>query len=152
MRTVIQSVKPVYRAGVRAMSTSAMRMESLPRGTVTPGSAVDPQLGDYPALPREVQQWRKYSPNWWDTQDRRNYGETLQEQDDVLNMWSPDKYKMPRHIALFQFLTAIGVIAGFSTLVYVGRPERPNVPKTFPRDGLAAELGDESARAPVDEE
>lgn len=76
----------------------------------------------------------------------------VQEQDDVLNMWSPDKYKMPRHIALFQFLTAIGVLGAFSTLVYVTRPERPNVPKTFPRNGLADELGDEGARARVDEE
>lgn len=73
----IKSVKPVCRSGVRTLVTSAARMQSYPRGTVVPGSKVDPQLGDYPALPREVLQWRKYSPNWWDTQDRRNYGETV---------------------------------------------------------------------------
>lgn len=152
MLTALQSVKPVCRTGVRAIATSAARMQShYPRGTVTPGSKVDPQLGDYPALPREVVQWRNYNPNYWDTQDRRNFGEPVQEQDDALNMWSPDKYKMPRQSALFQFLTAIGIGAVVSGLIYVSRPQRPNVPKTFPRNGLAEELGDESARAPADE-
>lgn len=85
-RVAAKSVAPVSRAAlrmpVRGMSVCAPRMqdasgEKLPRGTVVPGSKVDPQLGDYPAMPFENQQFRPFSRNWWDTQDRRNFGETV---------------------------------------------------------------------------
>ena len=37
----------------------------------------DPQLGDYPELPFENLQRRKYDPGWWDPQEKRNFGETV---------------------------------------------------------------------------
>ena len=85
MRAMVNSVAlRGLRAPTRAISTSALRMaqtqtpqQDLPRGTVEPGSQVDPQLGDYPAMPMHNQQFRPYSKKWWDTQDRRNFGETV---------------------------------------------------------------------------
>ena len=65
----------------------------------------------------------------------------LHEQDDVLNMWSPDAYKVPGPLALRHFLAAVGVISLFSLLVYKTSFQPPMMRKTFPRDGLAAELG-----------
>lgn len=37
----------------------------------------DPQLGDYPQLPYENLQNRRYDPAWWDPQEKRNFGETV---------------------------------------------------------------------------
>ena len=65
----------------------------------------------------------------------------VHEQDDVLNMWSPDAYKVPGPLALRHFLAAVGVISLFSLLVYKTSFQPPMMRKTFPRDGLAAELG-----------
>lgn len=70
---------------MRALSVTAARAAQqptpgsteLPKGTVEPGSQVDAQLGDYPAMPMLNQQFRPYSRHWWDTQDRRQYGETV---------------------------------------------------------------------------
>lgn len=141
------------RVGVRTMRTSAAARaleypttENMPRGTVTPGQSVDPQLGEYPAMPMQNQQFRPYSREWWDTQDRREFGETLHEQDDVLNMWSPDAYKVPGPYAARAFATALGVLGVFSWVVYHTSFQTPALRKTFPRDGLAAELGGPQVR------
>ncbi len=37
----------------------------------------DPQLGDYPAIEYPSRQLRKFSPQWWDTQEKYNAGETV---------------------------------------------------------------------------
>jgi len=37
----------------------------------------DPQLGDYPQIKRENLQNRKWSPRYWNTQEKRNFGETV---------------------------------------------------------------------------
>ena len=145
----------------RCMSTTAVRAhelpqtqvpKDLPRGTVVPGDKVDPQLGDYPAMPFQNQQFRPYSRHWWDTQDRRQYGETLHEQDDVLNMWSPDAYKTPGPLALRHFLMAVAAIGAFSLLVYKNSFQPPMMRKTFPRDGLADELGGAQAAARTEQD
>ena len=73
----------------------------------------------------------------------------LHEQGDLLSMWSPDAYKTPGPLALRHFLIAVASIAGFSTLLYVTQPEAPMLRKTFPRDGLAEELGGSFARARI---
>ena len=72
------------RVPVRNISVSAVRFvktpetaKELPKGTVVPGSKVDPMLGDYPAMPMENLQFRPYTKKWWDTQDRRQYGEPV---------------------------------------------------------------------------
>lgn len=65
-------------------------------------------------------------------------------------MWSPDAYKTPGPLALRHFLIAVGAIGAFSTLVYATMPEPVMLRKTFPRDGLAAELGGELARVRTD--
>lgn len=86
----------------------------------------------------------------------------LHEQDDVLSMWSPDAYKTPGPVALRAFSTAVALIALASLGIYVTQPQRPAMQKvrrlavscvspvltqqTFPRNGLAEELGGEGAK------
>lgn len=79
------------RVPVRNISVSAVRFvktpetaKELPKGTVVPGSKLDPMLGDYPAMPMENLQFRPYTKKWWDTQDRRQYGEPVRGFNDQL--------------------------------------------------------------------
>ncbi|SPO29486.1 uncharacterized protein UTRI_04779_B [Ustilago trichophora] len=127
-------------------STSAAPLRHLSTSSVA--QSKDPQLGDYPDLPFISNQQRKYSPKWWDTQEKRNFGETPHEQDDVLSVWAPDVHAVPASSALRQFLVAIGVVVLFGSAVYAATPAKPALPRTYPRDGLAAELGGEQVAAP----
>lgn len=65
------------------------------------------------------------------------------EQDDVLSVWAPDVHAVPASSALRQFLVAIGVVVLFGSTVYAATPDKPALPRTYPRDGLATELGGE---------
>ncbi|KAJ9474159.1 hypothetical protein PHBOTO_004215 [Pseudozyma hubeiensis] len=133
-------------------SSAVLRTASAPvqrhLSTSRVAASKDPQLGDYPDLPFVSQQQRKYSPKWWDPQEKRNFGETPHEQDDVLSVWAPDVHAVPASSALRQFLVAIGVVVLFGSTVYAGTPEKPALPRTYPRDGLATELGGEQVAAP----
>ncbi|ORY98973.1 hypothetical protein BCR43DRAFT_471475 [Syncephalastrum racemosum] len=102
--------------------------------------AQDPQIGDYPNLPRWSNQAR--GPyGWWDPQDKRNFGEPLHEEDELMGVWAPDLHTYNPYKALGQLsLFAVG-IAGFSYIVYNNLPERPAVKRTYPFDGLKEELG-----------
>ncbi|TKY89607.1 hypothetical protein EX895_001392 [Sporisorium graminicola] len=128
-----------------ALRTSAAPLRHLSTSSVT---RKDPQLGDYPDLPFVSNQQRKYSPKWWDPQEKRNFGETPHEQDDVLSVWAPDVHAVPASSALRQFLIAIGVVVLFGSTVYAATPEKPALPRTYPREGLATELGGEQVAAP----
>ncbi|EPQ31407.1 uncharacterized protein PFL1_00742 [Pseudozyma flocculosa PF-1] len=130
-------------APLRTFSTSSSRL-------IQPQSEKDPQLGDYPDLPYISLQTRKYSPKWWDPQEKRNFGETPHEQDDALSVWAPDIHATPASSALRQFLVAVGVVVLFGSTVYAATPEKPALPRTYPRDGLAAELGGSQVAAPVE--
>ncbi|CBQ68575.1 conserved hypothetical protein [Sporisorium reilianum SRZ2] len=131
-------------------SSAALRTTSAPLRTLSTSAVArkDPQLGDYPDLPFVSQQQRKYSPKWWDPQEKRNFGETPHEQDDVLSVWAPDVHAVPAASALRQFLVAIGVVVLFGSTVYAATPEKPALPRTYPREGLATELGGEQVAAP----
>lgn len=61
-------------------SSAVLRTTSAPLrhlSTSSVNASKDPQLGDYPDLPFVSQQQRKYSPKWWDPQEKRNFGETV---------------------------------------------------------------------------
>lgn len=62
-------------------SSAVLRTASAPVqrhfSTSRVAASKDPQLGDYPDLPFVSQQQRKYSPKWWDPQEKRNFGETV---------------------------------------------------------------------------
>jgi len=73
---------------------------------------------------------------------RRNFGDTLHEEEEIVSMWGPDISVVNPQTALFQFtLVALGFVGfGFivqGTLV----PERTAVPREYPFSGLVAELG-----------
>ncbi|KAJ1913867.1 hypothetical protein H4219_005025 [Mycoemilia scoparia] len=101
----------------------------------------DPQIGKYPNLPHVNAQTRPQL-GWWDRQMRRNFGEPLHEHDERFNMWSPTNYPSPGLANSFkQWAVAIAVAASAFTLISFTRPEAPFVPRHFPYNGLADELG-----------
>ncbi|GJJ08584.1 hypothetical protein Clacol_002803 [Clathrus columnatus] len=100
----------------------------------------DPQLGDYPQLPWVTNQVRP-ARGWWDLQMRRNYGEVIHEEDDALNMWSPDPPVIEPSSAVRQFAVAFLGIAGLGFWIYKNVPDRVAAPREYPYDGLIKELG-----------
>ncbi len=66
----------------------------------------------------------------------------LHEEEDLKSVWAPDLHEnVPARSALFQLLIAAGVAGTFAGLVYFMRASPPALPKAFPREGLADELG-----------
>ncbi|KAG8726767.1 hypothetical protein FRC12_023101 [Ceratobasidium sp. 428] len=101
---------------------------------------IDPQLGEYPQLPA-ISAQRRPPKGWWNEQERRNFGEAIPEQQEVLGFWSPDVFNMPREKALKQFGIAVVIFIGFTLAVKASVPERPAAPRSYPYGGLVKELG-----------
>jgi NADH dehydrogenase (ubiquinone) 1 beta subcomplex subunit 8 len=66
----------------------------------------------------------------------------LHEQEDILSVWAPDLHETVKPTtALFQLGVMASAIACVASVIYYFTPERPALPRTYPRDGLAQELG-----------
>ncbi|USW53417.1 Putative NADH dehydrogenase [ubiquinone] 1 beta subcomplex subunit 8 [Septoria linicola] len=107
----------------------------------------DPNMnGNYPdpsltsALPVK-RQFRDPYGDWWDKQERRNYGEPVHEDNDILGIFSPESYThfTPGWGGIL-FGTFVGAVGVLCAVTYRFYPDRPSVARTFP-DGLEAELG-----------
>ena len=104
----------------------------------------DPNMnGGYinpPGIPR---QFRDPYADWWDKQERRNYGEPLHEDNDILGMFSPEVYT---HFTPAKGAVLIGIfVATFLSVVAVVRvnyPDMPSVKRGY-EGGLDRELGGE---------
>lgn len=79
--------------------------------------------------------------DWWDKQERRNFGEPVHEDNDVLGVFSTDPYTHAKPVQAWLSLGAFVVATlGLCGIVYQYYPDKPSTPRTF-SDGLAAELG-----------
>ncbi|GJJ72883.1 NADH dehydrogenase (ubiquinone) 1 beta subcomplex subunit 8 [Entomortierella parvispora] len=110
-----------------------------------PGDKItgETQIGSYPNMPMYNQQWRDAtaSAGYWDRQDRRNFGETVPEEDEVLNIWSPDVWDFPAALGVKRLLTAAAFFLGIGYLLVETQPEAHFTPRTYPHDGLLEALG-----------
>ncbi|TFK49958.1 hypothetical protein OE88DRAFT_1719366 [Heliocybe sulcata] len=111
----------------------------------------DPQLNGYPRLPYVS---RQYLPprGWDDPQMRRNFGDTLHEQEEILSMWGPDIPVIAPQTALRHFGIALLGFAGIGLFCAAITPETPCLRRQYPFDGLEKELGGEINKARVEEE
>ncbi|GBE87986.1 Ndufb8, NADH dehydrogenase 19kDa subunit [Sparassis latifolia] len=112
----------------------------------------DPQLAGYPQLPYISRQLLP-PKGWEDPQMRRNFGDTLHEEEEVLSMWGPDVSPLPPKTALRQFTIATLGFVTFGVVVNYLVPARPAVPREYPYSGLVKELGglEENKANPEDE-
>jgi len=116
------------------------------RRWLTQADIDDPNMnGGYINPPRVSRQLRDPYGDWWDKQERRNYGEPVHEDNDILGMFAPEQYNFytsPQCFALLgcavgAFLTAFGV-------VYLNYPDMPAVKRGY-EGGLDRELGGKGA-------
>lgn len=99
------------------------------------------QNGGYINPPRIKRQFRDPYANWWDPQERRNFGEPIHEDNDVLGIFSPYEYTWTKPgPGLVMIGSFIAVFLGVSGLVYLKYPDQPTYPREF-EAGLERELG-----------
>ncbi|KAM0814390.1 putative NADH:ubiquinone oxidoreductase 20.1kD subunit [Seiridium cardinale] len=118
--------------------------------------AEDPnQNGAYINPPNVKRQFRDPHGDWWDKQERRNFGEPVHEDHDLLGMFTPYEYtwiapaKGAAQIGAF-ILTALGIC----WVVGQTYPDKQSFPREF-EGGLERELGGPGAlraRSPDDPE
>ncbi|PVH85857.1 hypothetical protein DL98DRAFT_483000 [Cadophora sp. DSE1049] len=115
----------------------------------------DPGMnGGYINPPPVKRQFRDPHADWWDKQERRNYGEPVHEDNDILGMFSPEEYTHTKPgKGLFQIGCFIAAVFGLCTVVGMSYPDKQSAPREF-EGGLERELGGPNAvraRAPGDE-
>lgn len=103
------------------------------------------QNGGYIQPAPVKRQFRDPHADWWDKQERKNFGESLHEDDDTLGMFSTYEYTW---ISPGKGLVQIGIfIATFLSVVYAVKatyPDRVSYPREF-EGGLDRELGGRNA-------
>jgi NADH dehydrogenase (ubiquinone) 1 beta subcomplex subunit 8 len=99
------------------------------------------QNGGYINPPPVKRQFRDPYGDWWDKQERRNYGEPVHEDNDILGMFSLEEYTHATPgTAFLQLGCFIGVVLGLCGVVSMFYPDTPAVPREF-EGGLERELG-----------
>lgn len=99
------------------------------------------QNGGYINPPAIKRQHRDPHADWWDPQERRNFGETVHEDNDILGIFSPWDYTWTTTgPGLIMIGTFIATVLGVSGLVYLNYPDRVAYPREF-ENGLERELG-----------
>ncbi|KAF2112157.1 hypothetical protein BDV96DRAFT_614455 [Lophiotrema nucula] len=139
----IAAARPLTRALVPAARLRPQFIQA--RAASTPAEVQeldDPNLnGGYINPPPMKRSLRDPYGDWWDKQERRNFGEPCHEDEDILGMLSLHEYNhfTPGWGGVLMgtfIVTVLGLCAAVS-LVY---PDKPSAPRTF-EDGLEAELG-----------
>ena len=120
-----------HRPQVRYLSQADVEDPDMNGGYISP-----------PAIPR---QFRDPYADWWDKQERRNYGEPVHEDNDILGMFSPEVYThfSPGWGAVCM-ATFVAAFLGLVTVVGVYYPDMPAVKRGY-EGGLDRELGGEGA-------
>jgi NADH dehydrogenase (ubiquinone) 1 beta subcomplex subunit 8 len=103
------------------------------------------QNGGYINPPRIKRQFRDPYADWWDPQERRNFGEPVHEDNDLMGIFSPYEYTWtttgPGLLMIGTFVATFMSVLG---VVFLSYPDRPSYPREF-EEGLERELGGVSA-------
>jgi len=95
--------------------------------------------------PPEKRQFRDPYADWWDKQERRNYGEPVHEDNDILGVFSTEEYThFTSGKGFFLLGCFIATVGGLCYVVGVTYPDKPSAPRTF-EGGLETELGGPTA-------
>ena len=103
------------------------------------------QNGGYVQPAPIKRQFRDPHADWWDKQERRNYGEPVHEDYDQLGMFTPYEYTWvsPKK-GLAQVAMFIATFLGVCYTIKLTYPDRPAYPREF-EGGLLRELGGSGA-------
>ncbi|KAI1110478.1 hypothetical protein F5Y14DRAFT_428896 [Nemania sp. NC0429] len=122
----------------------------------TMSEAEDPGMnGGFINPPKVKRQFRDPHGDWWDKQERRNFGEPVHEDNDTLGIFSPYEYTwVGSGMAFAQLGAFVATTLGLCWVVAKVYPDKPSFPREF-EGGLERELGGPGAtraRAPGDPE
>jgi NADH dehydrogenase (ubiquinone) 1 beta subcomplex subunit 8 len=99
------------------------------------------QNGGYINPPFIKRQFRDPYADWWDKQERRNYGEPVHEDNDMLGIFSTYDYTWTTPgkglVMMGTFITVFLSVCYLSSLTY---PDKPSAPREF-EHGLEKALG-----------
>ncbi|ROW00032.1 hypothetical protein VPNG_08360 [Cytospora leucostoma] len=117
--------------------------------------AEDPnQNGGYVQPPPIKRQFRDPHGDWWDKQERRNFGEPVHEDYDQLGLFSTYVYNwVSPQKGLWQIATFVATLFSVLYVIKLTYPDKPAYPREF-EGGLQRELGGGAprARSPEDPE
>ncbi|KAK0625479.1 NADH:ubiquinone oxidoreductase 20.1kD subunit [Bombardia bombarda] len=104
--------------------------------------AEDPGMnGGYVNPPFIKRQFRDPHADWWDKQERRNYGEPVHEDHDLLGMFTPYEYTWVKPgKGAMQFGVFVVAVLTLCYTVKQYYPDRVSYPREF-EGGLLKELG-----------
>jgi NADH dehydrogenase (ubiquinone) 1 beta subcomplex subunit 8 len=136
----IASARPLARVVRHAARPALIQTRTITQGELE--ELNDPgQNGGYINPPPLKRQFRDPYGDWWDKQERRNYGEPVHEDNDILGIFTPEEYThfTPGHglMLLGCFVASVFALSGVVSFIY---PDKVSVPRTFP-GGLEEELG-----------
>jgi NADH dehydrogenase (ubiquinone) 1 beta subcomplex subunit 8 len=146
----IAAARPLCRALAPSAQRPAFALAMTQRRTALTAAEhvelADPnQNGGYINPPPEKRSTRDPYADYFDQQERRNYGEPCHEDHDILGVLSLHEYD---HFSPGWGAVLLGtfVLSVFGLCAAVGTvyPDKKSVPKTYP-DGLEAELGGKGA-------
>ncbi|KAK5019012.1 hypothetical protein BJ546DRAFT_993260 [Cryomyces antarcticus] len=152
-RTVI-AARPLARALPSTLPRTALNQircasttpPSSPAEDLAASDTGDPFMnGNYPNPPPGKRSLRDPYADWWDKQERRNFGEPLHEDNDIYAVFSTDTYShfTPGWGAVL-LGTFVASVFGLCAIIRPFYPDKPSVPRTFP-GGLDRELGGKGA-------
>ncbi|OCL07647.1 hypothetical protein AOQ84DRAFT_319649 [Glonium stellatum] len=133
----IAAARPLTRAVIPSSRTTLTQIRTLTQADVD-----DPNMnGGYVQPPPQKRQFRDPYGDWWDKQERRNYGEPVHEDNDILGIFSPEEYThfKPAWGAVLMG-SFVASVLGLMAVTKIYYPDKISVPKTYP-DGLEKELG-----------
>ncbi|KAJ4366427.1 hypothetical protein N0V83_008063 [Neocucurbitaria cava] len=144
----IVAARPLVRAVLPAAARPRPQFTQI-RTALTDAEKVelaDPnQNGGYINPPAELRSNRDPYADWWDKQDRRNYGEPCHEDHDILGAVSLYDYSHFKPgwgaVLMGTFIASVFGLCAAVSFVY---PDKISAPKTYP-GGLEAELGGKGA-------
>merc|ERR1712137_667599 len=103
----------------------------------------DPHMnGGYSYPPPVKTQFRDPYVDWWDPFERRNFGDPVHEDYDILGALAPWEYTFvsSTKMALFQLGCFVTAALGVAGIVYYNYPDMNSYPKEY-EGGLERELG-----------
>lgn len=136
-------------SGVRCLTTETTITDQATGRVIKLTDPAHPELADYPNVKPELAQNKDPYAKYDFPQLRRNFGDKLNINDDMYDMWSPDYFQFVsdktalKHNAIF-FSTILALAAGI--YFFELNPEKPAMPRSFPYNGLAKDLGSGSEK------
>lgn len=131
-------------ASIRCLTTETTITDHATGKVIKLTDPAHPEIADYPNPKPELAQYKDPYAKYDFPQLRRNYGDKLNINDDMYDMWSPDHFLFVsdktalKHNAIF-FSTILAIAAGI--YFFELNPEKPAMPRAYPYNGLAKDLG-----------